>query len=43
MSELLFLKLGGSLITDKQREATVRLDVITRLAREVRAALEQQR
>ena len=34
-----FLKLGGSLITDKTREATARPEVIRRLAREVRAAL----
>ncbi len=38
--ETVFVKLGGSLITDKTREATPRLDVIRRLAREVRAALD---
>lgn len=37
---LVFLKLGGSLITDKTREETARLDVIRRLAREIRAARE---
>ena len=37
--ELVFLKLGGSLITDKTREATARVEVIRRLAQEVRAAL----
>ncbi|MFQ5857868.1 MAG: uridylate kinase [Anaerolineae bacterium] len=33
-----FLKLGGSLITDKTREETARPQVIRRLAREIRAA-----
>jgi isopentenyl phosphate kinase len=37
---LTFLKLGGSLITDKTREATARPDHLQRLAGEVRAALE---
>jgi isopentenyl phosphate kinase len=32
---MFFLKLGGSLITDKTRENAPRLDVITRLAREI--------
>lgn len=36
----MFLKLGGSLITDKAREATARLEVIGRLAQEIREALE---
>ena len=40
IKELVFLKLGGSLITDKSREATAREDVIQRAAREVRRALE---
>lgn len=40
MSERVFLKLGGSLITDKTREQTPRLEVIRRLAREVRQTLE---
>lgn len=35
---LVFLKLGGSLITDKRREETARPDAIRRLAEEVRAA-----
>ncbi len=35
-----FVKLGGSLITEKTLEATPRLDVIHRLAREVRDALD---
>ena len=39
MSELIFLKLGGSLITDKKQPRTPRLDVIARLADEIRAAL----
>jgi isopentenyl phosphate kinase len=37
---LLFVKFGGSLITDKGRAYTVRDAVIVRLAEEVRAALE---
>jgi isopentenyl phosphate kinase len=40
MNELVFLKLGGSLITDKSREATAREEVIRRAAREIRSALE---
>ncbi|GAB4438398.1 MAG: isopentenyl phosphate kinase [Anaerolineae bacterium] len=35
---LTFLKLGGSLITDKSREATFRADVMARLAGEIAAA-----
>ena len=37
---LFFLKLGGSAITDKTREATPRPEVIRRAAKEVRRALE---
>lgn len=40
MSELVFLKLGGSLITDKRRPETPRPAVIERLAQEIHAALE---
>ena len=40
MDELVFLKLGGSLITDKSREATAREGVIRRAAREINEALE---
>ncbi len=40
MENLAFLKLGGSVITDKTREAAARVDVITRLAREIKRALE---
>ncbi len=36
---LIFLKLGGSLITDKSREQTVRADVLARLATEIAEAL----
>jgi isopentenyl phosphate kinase len=39
MAELVFLKLGGSLITDKTAEAVARPRVIRRLAKEVRTAL----
>lgn len=38
MSEIIFLKLGGSLITDKSTPSTARPDVIARLAREIAAA-----
>lgn len=36
---LVFVKLGGSLITDKQVEASFKEDVVARLAREIKAAL----
>ncbi len=39
---LTFLKLGGSLITDKDLANTPRKDVLTRLAGEIRAALHTQ-
>jgi isopentenyl phosphate kinase len=39
---LVFLKLGGSLITDKSRPGTARQDVIQRLATEVALAREQR-
>lgn len=39
---ILFLKLGGSLITDKRQEETPRPAVIRRLAREIRAARESR-
>lgn len=35
---MIFLKLGGSLITDKTHDNTPRMDVIRRLAREIHAA-----
>ncbi|GAB4477451.1 MAG: isopentenyl phosphate kinase [Anaerolineales bacterium] len=38
LSSLVFLKLGGSLITDKHRPYTPRLDVLRRLAAEIAAA-----
>ncbi len=38
--ETVFLKLGGSIITDKTQTEHARVDVIRRLAREVRAALD---
>jgi isopentenyl phosphate kinase len=37
-SELVFLKLGGSLITDKDRPRTARADVLARLAEEIAEA-----
>jgi isopentenyl phosphate kinase len=39
-SVVVFLKLGGSLITDKSRAYTARHETIARLAREVRQALD---
>lgn len=39
-NHLLLLKLGGSAITDKTREATARQDVIRRVAREIKSALD---
>jgi len=39
---LVFIKLGGSLITDKSVEATARMDVIHRLAEEVHRALDRR-
>jgi isopentenyl phosphate kinase len=42
LGELVFVKLGGSLITDKDVEATARPEVIHRLALEIRRALEQR-
>ncbi len=39
MSELVLLKLGGSVITDKTRPFIARLDVIDRLAAEIKNAL----
>jgi isopentenyl phosphate kinase len=41
MSELIFLKLGGSLITEKEKVATPRLKALARLASEIRAAQTQ--
>jgi len=40
MPELVFLKLGGSVITDKNRPFTARPDVIRRLGREIKQALD---
>jgi isopentenyl phosphate kinase len=42
LSELVLLKLGGSVITDKTRPFTARLDVIERLATEIRNALDER-
>lgn len=39
MNELVFLKLGGSLITDKTRPYTPRLDIMDALAADIQAAL----
>lgn len=40
--DLVFLKLGGSLITEKDKVAAPRLDVLTRLANEIAAARAAQ-
>jgi isopentenyl phosphate kinase len=40
VGELVFLKLGGSVITDKKREATAREDVIRRAGQEISRALK---
>lgn len=42
MQELVFLKLGGSLLTDKTRSKALRQPVLERLAAEVAAALAEQ-
>ena len=42
MGELVFLKLGGSVITDKRRYETPRPMVIARIARELNAALQAE-
>lgn len=42
MQELVFLKLGGSLLTDKTRPEALRADVLARLAAEIAAAREQR-
>ncbi len=41
-TETVFLKLGGSLITEKARRESPRLDVLTRVAAEIAAALREQ-
>ena len=40
MAELIFLKLGGSLITDKDKPYTPRQDALTRLANEIATVLD---
>ena len=42
ISEVVFLKLGGSLLTDKTRARALRADVLARLAGEIAAALQQR-
>ena len=42
VTELVFLKLGGSLITDKRRFETPRPGVIARVAKEIAAALKER-
>ncbi len=41
MTELVFLKLGGSLITDKTRPYTARFDKIAELAQEIHTAIQE--
>jgi isopentenyl phosphate kinase len=42
MNNLIFLKLGGSLITDKDQARSARFQLISQLAGEIRQALDQQ-
>lgn len=42
MAELTFLKLGGSLITDKTRPYTPRLDILSDLAQQIRTARQSR-
>ena len=42
MSELVLLKLGGSIITDKTQPFTARMDVIERLASEIKVAMDER-
>jgi isopentenyl phosphate kinase len=42
VSRLIFLKLGGSLVTEKHTPSTARPDVIARLAQEIQLAKQQQ-
>lgn len=42
MTEIIMLKLGGSLITDKTKPYTVRADVIKRIATEIHDALKEK-
>lgn len=42
MSELVLLKLGGSVITDKTKPFVARMDVIERLAAEIKNALDER-
>lgn len=42
MSELILLKLGGSVITDKTQPFTARIDVIERIAAEIKNALAER-
>ena len=42
MNELIFLKLGGSLLTDKTRPQALRSDMLQRLAAEIAAALDER-
>lgn len=41
MKKLIFLKLGGSLITDKNKPHTPKIDIISRAAEEISSALSQ--
>jgi isopentenyl phosphate kinase len=43
MAELIFLKLGGSLITDKEQAYTVRRDTLRELAQQIAVFMEESR
>lgn len=42
MNNVIFLKLGGSLITDKNKPHTARLDILDRVAQEISSALKSK-
>jgi len=42
LSELLLLKLGGSVITDKTKPFTARMEIIERVAAEIKSALDER-
>ncbi len=43
MSDIIFVKLGGSVITDKRKRETVREKTIRRIAREIKAAKKKKK
>jgi len=43
LAELILLKLGGSVITDKTKPFSPRMDVLERLAQEIKAAIDERK